>query len=74
MTARFRYNFYRFVEFLRLQGSDTEMENDTDPADAVCVKYFEVGKIFRLNKLYFFPAKRGYLPYDYLDLERDYPS
>ena len=25
------------------------MENVTDAADAICVKYFEVGCIFRLN-------------------------
>ena len=30
------------------------MENVTDAADAIFVKYFEVGFIFRLNIQYFF--------------------
>ena len=52
---------------------DTEMENVTDAEDTICVKYLKWGKF--LSWTYgIFGAKRGYLAYDYSDLEQGYPG
>ena len=48
------------------------MENVTDAAYAICINILKGGKILGWKYAIFF-AKRGYLAYDYSDLEQGYP-